>query len=100
MHLVADAPPRPFTVVQLVRHRRVTALGVPAAAARGANEELPRPPKDVDRLPVSAPDDVSHPGTVRRASQTGDGVRGGFVVLVLVINSRGVLGRPRVELFG
>ena len=59
MHFVADAPAGPFVVVEIERHGRVTALGMPAAATAGADEQLTRPAEDVDRLAVGAPDDVA-----------------------------------------
>src|SRR5215216_483044 len=100
MDLVANAPPRPFAVVELDRHRRMTALGVPAATARRTDEELTRSPEDVDRLAVGAPDDVARLRGVGRAGQTGDGIGGRLVVLVFVVEPGGVLGRAPVELLG
>src|SRR5437016_932713 len=100
MHLVADAPPHPFTVVELDRHRRMTALGVPAAAASRADEELPRTPEDVDRLAIGAPDDVADPGGMRRAGQAGDGVRGRLVMPMLIPDTSRVFGGAGVEFRG
>src|SRR5215217_7810210 len=100
MHLVPNTPPRPFAVIQLLRNRCVAPFRVPATTAGSADEQLARAAEDVDWLAVGAPDDVPHCGGVRRARQARDSVRRRLIVLVLVINPGGVLGRARVELVG
>src|SRR5215204_3074224 len=100
MHFVADASTSPFAVVKLFWNRRVAPFRMPAAASGRADEQLAWAAKDVDRLPVGAPDDVAHRRSVRRPRQTGDRIRRRLVVLVLVIDPRGVFGRARVELLG
>src|ERR687898_2448661 len=100
MHLVADAPPRPFAVIQLLWNRRVAPFRVPATAAGRADEQLARTTEDVYWLAVGAPDDVAHRGGVRRPCQASDGVRRRLVVLVLVIDAGSVFGSPCVEFLG
>src|SRR5882762_8721777 len=57
---VAELPPLPFTVIEVARDGRVAVLDAPAAAAVGADEELPKHPRDVDAPAVGAIDDVPH----------------------------------------
>src|SRR5918994_5167923 len=100
MHLVADAPPRPLAVIQLLWNGRVSPFRVPATATGRADEQLARTAEDVNWLTVGSPDDVAHTRGVRRPCQTGDSVRRRLVVLVLVIDAGSVFGSPCVEFLG
>src|SRR5215204_3022300 len=100
MHLVPNTPPRPFAVIQLLRNRCVAPFRVPATTAGGADEQLTWAAEDINWLAVGTPDDIPHRRGVRRSRQAGDGVRRRLIVLVLVIDSGGILGSTRVELVG